>query len=169
MTKNVLVNVSKKELILVRGAPGSGKSTLAHQINKKFGYDVHENDAFFTDKNGEYNFDINFHQHAKDVCFEKTRESLSFDKSVVVANTFTTLKEMEPYLELAKQRMIDVNVIEMDLQYNNVHSVPDFVVKDKIEKFERYPDAQKISSDSYELVSLKSNENKEIKKRKLKM
>lgn len=169
MTENILVNVNEKELILVRGAPGSGKSTLACLISRKFGHDIHENDAFFTDDNGQYHFDINFHQHAKDVCFEKTRDSLLLDKSVVVANTFTTLKEMEPYLEFAKQRMININVIEMDLQYNNVHSVPDFVVKDKIEKFERYPNAQKVSSDNYELVSAKNNENIEVKRRKLKM
>lgn len=169
MTENVLINVNEKELILVRGAPGSGKSTLALLISREFGYDIHENDSFFTNKNGEYNFDINFHQHAKDVCFEKTCESLDLDRSVVVSNTFTTIKEMEPYLEFAKKRMINVNVIEMDLQYDNVHSVPDFVVKDKIEKFERYPNAHKISSSNYALVSVEVNENKEIKRKKLKM
>lgn len=169
MIEKIVVNEKEKELILVRGAPGSGKSTLAMLISIKFGYDIHENDAFFTNNNGEYNFDINFHQHAKDVCFEKTCESLDLDRSVVVSNTFTTIKEMEPYLEFARKKMINVNVIEMDLQYDNVHCVPDFVVKDKIEKFERYPNAHKISSSNYELVSVETNENKEIKRKKLKM
>lgn len=169
MTNKIVLNTNEKELVLVRGAPGSGKSTLAHQIGENFGYAVQENDAFFTDKNGKYEFDIAYHQHAKDVCFEKTRESLNLGRSTVVANTFTTLKEMEPYFELANQKNIKVNVIEMELQYNNVHSVPDFVVKDKLDKFEPYASAQKVTTDGYEIEKSKFPENTISKKKKLSM
>lgn len=166
MTNKIVLNSGEKELVLVRGAPGSGKSTLAHKIGQHAGYDVQENDAFFTDKNGKYEFDIAYHQHAKDVCFEKTRESLNLGKSTVVANTFTTMKEMEPYLELARQQNIKVNVIEMELQYNNVHSVPDFVVKDKLDKFEPYISAQKVQSENYEIDKNNSLKNTVSKKKK---
>lgn len=166
MTNKIVLNTHEKELVLVRGAPGSGKSTLAHKIGNQFGYSVQENDAFFTDKNGKYEFDIAYHQHAKDVCFEKTRESLNLGKSAIVANTFTTLKEMEPYLDLAHQQNIKVNVIEMELQYNNVHSVPDFVVKDKLDKFEPYASAQKVTAEAYQIEEVKALKNTAGKKRK---
>lgn len=126
------------KLILVRGAPGSGKSTLAKTLAEKFGYIHHENDAFFVDQNGVYQFDISKHQYAKDVCFEKVRESLTFGKSVVVANTFTTLAELEPYLQLGKDKKAEIEVIELFENFGNVHNVPESVVDAKIAQFETF-------------------------------
>ena len=43
----------KKELYILRGLPGSGKSTLAESLG---GYHI-EADMYFTNDDGEYNFD----------------------------------------------------------------------------------------------------------------
>lgn len=140
-----------QELLLVCGHPGSGKSTIATEFEWA-GYRKFENDAFFTDEEGVYKFDFAFHQKAKDVCLQKTKNALDEGAKVVVANTFTTLAEMSPYLDYAKEKGIPVRVIEMELNLPNVHDVPDAVVQDKKNKFEPYEGALKVYDTSYRIV-----------------
>ena len=51
-----------KSLIILRGLPGSGKSTWAKERAaqiREYGYsaEIHSADNFFTNENGEYNFE----------------------------------------------------------------------------------------------------------------
>lgn len=142
---------SESELILVRGHPGSGKTTMAN-LFEICGYKHFENDAFFTNEEGFYKFDFANHQKAKDVCLEKTKEALNNGYKVVVSNTFTKLYEMDPFIQYAKQKDIPVRVIEMELNYKNVHDVPEHVVVDKKNQFEKYDGAIKIDNPYFNVV-----------------
>lgn len=112
------------ELILIRGTPGSGKSTLAKSFAKKFGYEHIEADMFFM-VDGEYQFDANHLHTAHEWCKEVVNTKLHYNTSVVVSNTFTTIKELRPYFEIAKEYNIVPTVILCQNQYGSVHNVPE--------------------------------------------
>lgn len=110
-------------LILVRGLPGSGKSTIAQQIAMYFENEHIETDMFWM-QDGEYKFDIARIKEAHEWCQNKTRELLEIFDNVVVANTFTTKKELQPYFDIAKEFGIVPNVILCQNQWQNIHNVP---------------------------------------------
>lgn len=139
-------SVNQQELLLVRGHPGSGKTTFAERF-VPLGYKHFENDSFFTNAEGVYNFKIEFHQTAKDICIHSAQAALIQGHLVVVSNTFTTLKEMDALIQFANEKNIPVRVVEMELKYTNVHDVPEAVVEAKIKQFERFEGATIISYD----------------------
>lgn len=126
------------ELILARGLPGSGKSTLAKNKYVPMGYSHYEADMFFM-KNGVYNFNRFLLGKAHDWCLKKTEEDLKAGKNVVVSNTFTTHKEMKPYLELAHSLNIPVKVIHARGNFKNEHNVPDEVLQRMKDRWQPYP------------------------------
>lgn len=108
------------KLILVRGMPGSGKSTLAKQLSG-----THlEADMYFM-KDGEYQFDVNKLRDAHEWCQTETRLHLRQGFDVVVSNTFTTIKELRPYFEIASEFDIVPNVIVAQGEFGSVHAVPE--------------------------------------------
>jgi len=116
-------------LILVRGLPGSGKSTLAALLGGSA--PVLAADDYFM-VGGEYRFDPNFLGQAHADCQHRTREALTRNPVVVVANTFSQRWELEPYFTIARDRGATVHVIDLfdagldnaALALRNVHSVP---------------------------------------------
>lgn len=124
------------KLILVRGAMGAGKSTHANKLKAKyikFGYkptdiQICEADQFFEDEDGNYNFDASKLWLAHKTCLNKTIKGLRSGKIVIVANTFATPKEMEPYLQFAHDNDIDFEVHRCTGEYQNVHNVPEEAV-----------------------------------------
>lgn len=112
------------KLTLVRGIPGSGKSTLAKALTE--GSDaVHLETDMFWMVDGEYKFDINRLREAHEWCRTETRKHLKLGIDVVVSNTFTTIKELRPYFDLAKEFDIVPQVVTCQAQYGNVHDVPE--------------------------------------------
>ena len=110
-------------LTLIRGLPGSGKSTFAKYMN---GVHAEADQYFYT--GGSYVFDPSKLAAAHSQCLTKAVDALKSDESVVVANTFTTFKEMAPYLEAARQYGANVVVLNMKTQYEGVHNVPQAAV-----------------------------------------
>lgn len=109
-------------MIIVRGIPGSGKSTLAKTL---IGFYMHvEADQFFV-KDGNYEFDIDKIAEAHRWCQRRVCELLDAGFNVVVSNTFTTIKELRPYFDIAKERGIVPQVVTCHAQYGNVHDVPE--------------------------------------------
>ncbi len=136
-TKNMrkCMDEDKRRLFLIRGLPGSGKSTLAAR-HENWDHRVLETDMFMVGEDGSYNFDPKKLQWAHRQCLEKTLEFLDQGFDVSVANTFTRLWEMQPYLEIP---MVDITVIEMKTQYKNIHGVGNEIVERMRERWEELP------------------------------
>lgn len=122
-------------LILIRGIPGSGKSTLAKSILSQV-YGKHmEADMYFM-REGEYQFDATKLGAAHTWCQSETRDFLMRDITVVVSNTFTTIKELKPYFAIAKELGIVPEVILCQNQFANVHNVPAESLKRMRDRFQ---------------------------------
>lgn len=111
-------------LVLVRGLPGSGKSTIARQLTLIARESIHLEADMFWMVDGEYKFDANRLREAHEWCQSKTREYLARNFDVVVSNTFTTIKELRPYFDIAKEFNIVPNVILAQNTFQNEHNVP---------------------------------------------
>jgi len=115
------------KLIIVRGLPGSGKSTYA----KSLGIFHIENDMLCI-HNGVYKFDQELQVERSMLCFDIVS---MLDCDVVVSNTFTTLREMNPYLALDR----DITVVACKGEYESVHKVPVEVMNKFKARWEDYP------------------------------
>lgn len=114
-----------KTLYIVRGLPGSGKSTMAKKL-VAFKAHHHEADQFYVDENGNYNFDISKIGHAHTWCQDKVRYDMSCEiEKISVSNTFTTMKEVKPYLDLCNQFAYTPFIIVCENNFGNIHSVPE--------------------------------------------
>lgn len=137
-------------LILIRGLPGSGKSTFAREyfpneicfeklgMNPKY---IHlEADMYFTDNEGNYNFNRSLLRNAHSWCQETAKIMMNQGLNVIVSNTFTTLKEMQFYLDHAKLLGIEVWVYHMTGNYGSIHNVPEETIEQMRNRFEDYED-----------------------------
>ena len=140
-------------LFLLRGIPGSGKSTVAENLKPNYWV---ESDHYFMEKEGDkwvYRFNADLLGDAHKWCQEQTRlymESIwakacrfrgnNGEKihNLVVANTFTTEWEMTPYFKIAKEYGFKVHtlIVENRHESEDVHNVPDEVIKKMTERFE---------------------------------
>ena len=132
-----------KRLIIIRGIPGSGKSTKAKEIieQNKCKCEVthhYEADMFF-ELDGEYKWNPNKIHLAHQWCRDRVFDALNFGHSCVVSNTFTTMKEMRPYIDFCVENKISFKVIRCSGKYNNVHNVPDDTIQKMQDRFEDCP------------------------------
>lgn len=115
-------------LTIVRGLPGSGKSTvanaLASKVARRVAY-VFEADDFFYRETGSYRFDPSRLKEAHAECKANTRKALEQGAHVFVANTFTQRWEYQPYLDMAAELGVKVQVIEVHGDFGSIHNVPD--------------------------------------------
>lgn len=121
-----------KTLILCRGLPGGGKTTFAKFIC----FNTVAADDYFTDSNGNYNFNAAklgaAHRYSENRTEELMRSGI---EEIAVHNTFTTEKEMNPYFDLAAAYGYRVFSIIVENRHSNgsVHDVP-VETMDKMEK-----------------------------------
>lgn len=109
------------KLTIIRGLPGSGKSTLARTYPC-----LHVEADMYHTRDGKYQFDVNRIRDAHQWCQSITRWGLAMGADVVVANTFTTLKEIRPYLDMTWGSL---EVIKCVGEYGSVHDVPEDTLK----------------------------------------
>jgi len=119
------------EIVLIRGVPGSGKTTIAK--TKYAEHQLVEADMFF-ERGGEYQYDRDKIKDAHKWCQDIALRWLNMGYDVVVANTFTRVWEMQPYLDMG----YPVKVVEATGNYDNVHGVPSEIVERMRERFEAY-------------------------------
>jgi adenylate kinase family enzyme len=116
-----------KTLYLLRGVSGAGKTTLA----KTLAYDescMISADDYFYDEEGNYNFNHNLLNEAHRYCLRYTIQSMVLElPNIVVHNTFTTEKELEPYILAAEENNYKVVSLIVENRHgnNSVHDVPE--------------------------------------------
>lgn len=134
-----------KILWIIRGLPGSGKSSVAENLWVRD--QIFEADKYFINKEGQYNFDASKLGEAHKWCQEQVENCMKQDmedaegstiiSDIVVSNTFTTEKELEPYLELAKK--YDYKVVSMIIENRHgsksVHNVPNETMEKMKQRF----------------------------------
>lgn len=122
-------------LTLIRGLPGSGKSTLAEAMADQANTIHFEADMFFM-VSGKYAFDKTKLHQAHQWCFTKAGEYLYHAMNVVVSNTFTTQKECQPYIDLAKRMGVHLQIITVQGDYGSIHDVPDETIQKMKQRFQ---------------------------------
>ena len=94
-----------KTLYIIRGLPGSGKSTLAKRLAQ---FPISADD-YFTKFYGEGFFKPELLKEAREWCLLCVKEDMKNEGIVAVANTFTQMWEMQPYLDAAKEMGIPLS------------------------------------------------------------
>lgn len=115
-----------KTLIILRGVSGAGKSTTARHISNGL-WPIFEADQFhYVD--GVYKWNPKNIQAAHSWCQNCVRESMESDlfHKIIVSNTFTSEKELKPYLDLAEEYGYTVTSLVVENRHGNdsIHSVP---------------------------------------------
>ena len=119
------------KLTIIRGLPGSGKSTMAKDMGA-----FHVEADMYHFENGEYKFKAENKYYAHRWCKKAVAFALSNGLDVVVSNTFTTMEEIEPYLNCASAYAANVEIIRMTSNYGNIHNVPTYVLEQMEARFE---------------------------------
>ena len=148
-----------KTMVIVRGISGSGKSTLAAELGKD-GVILTTDDYFYDDK-GNYNFDPKKLKHAHEWNQNRTEEVMQNGAPlVVIDNTNVKFWEMRFYVELAHKYGYEVEFAKPDwhpdlytdkgkwnfefLKGRNKHNVPDYALRNSINKFDYDPTVEKV-------------------------
>lgn len=134
-----------KTMYIVRGLPGSGKSTYS----KSLGILHFEADMYFM-RNGEYKFDATKLHWAHQWCLKNIQKHLENNYDIVVSNTFTTLKELRPYVTVAREAGRRIVLVEVKTTYGSVHGVPEETMEKMRTRWQDVPE------DMYdELITIK--------------
>lgn len=134
-TPNMVLN---PPIYLVRGIPGAGKSTFAKKLRDRirercnFTPGIFETDNFFVDPiNGDYKFDSGLTETAHNWNIGEVYKFCRdfYCAPCIVANSFTTEKEIRPYRNIARSLGRLYYIIDLYTEHESVHNVPENVIK----------------------------------------
>jgi predicted kinase len=145
--------MNQRELYLIRGISGSGKSTLAREIKTDLALvgrkvEIVEADMFHLEEGGIYKFVGDRIGDAHLWCRLQADRLLRYNGVVIVSNTFTTLKELIPYFELAAKQGAKVIIKEPSTPWKkdanqcwmyNTHNVPVEVLQAQMNRWVDIP------------------------------
>ena len=130
-------------LIIIRCVAGSGKSSFANLIWQS--EVIFEADKYFY-KDGTYQFDKNKLHDAHKWCQKQVEEAMilhdtskgQYCAEIIVSNTSTTEKEMQPYIDLAKKYDYKVTSLIVENRHGgkSIHSVPEETIEKMKQRFE---------------------------------
>jgi predicted ABC-type ATPase len=127
------------KMYIIRGVSGTGKTTRAREIQCMYpavDRPVHfEADQFFTSHTGEYRFDTSLLPQAHEWCRLSVLRTIRTGEAVIVSNTFTTFKEIIPYLDLARAYGYEVEVISLTKEWGSIHNVPEITLQRQRDRF----------------------------------
>jgi predicted kinase len=127
-------------LYIIRGPSGAGKTTFAKMLLRYSLADLHyEADMWRFDKHYVYCYDAAKNDEIHAECLDEARAALAQGFDVVVSNTFVTLAQLQPYLDMVEAGGHGVTVIRVEGAFPNVHGVSEEVVKKMRREFESYP------------------------------
>ena len=129
------------KLRIIRGLPGAGKSTYAKKIALEHGVLSIEADQFFI-RDGRYQFDGTQVRTAHQWCQNTCKNALEQGMDIIVSNTFTTHKELQPYLDFAKRFKADVEVTHVKGEFSSQHGVPEQTLQAMRQRWQPYDGEQ---------------------------
>mgnify|MGYP003635919334 CR=1 FL=1 len=115
-------------LYILRGVSGSGKSTLATTLVNSLHHAKAVSADDFFEHEGAYVFDANLLGQAHAQCRQRVDKMMDLQFSnIILHNTNTSEKEIEPYLNLADHYGYKVISLVVENRHGNssVHNVPD--------------------------------------------
>lgn len=118
----------KKSLIILRGLPGAGKSLLAEALEIKA---VCCADDYFI-HGGEYLWKVEQLYDAHEWCESKCRRFMKKQVGkIIVANTFTSARELKPYQDLARQFGYTIFSVVVENRHGskNIHKCPEATIE----------------------------------------
>lgn len=123
--------MNKPTVIVLRGVSGSGKTTFAKLLASQWGYFVASADDYFTDIDGNYNFDASKLGDAHAFCRKNFQIALNnpLCRGIVVANTNTKESEFSFYENAAKEAGAQFFSLIVENRHGNVdvHGVGDAI------------------------------------------
>lgn len=129
-----MLNQHTQILILFRGLPGAGKTTIARTLCQT----VLSADDYFVQPDGSYRFDPDAIAAAHRQCLSNAAAAIRLGIArIAIANTFTTIAEMDPYFRLAHQHGIAIAslIVENYHGSESVHDVPEDVFLEMRDRF----------------------------------
>jgi len=129
-------------IYLIRGVSGSGKTTFAKTLEKSLedAKSFAADDYFYWLGNGEYQFMPYMLPTAHRLCRENVLKAAeSKVQNIIVHNTFTTERELLPYLNIAADNNYKVVSVVMENRHgrSSVHNVPESVTSQQAERLQR--------------------------------
>jgi hypothetical protein len=123
----------KKTVWILRGCSGAGKDFVTTKLTRNIGWVSVSADDFFTDKDGNYNWDVNKLAHAHSVCMYNFKEALkeSTVTDIIVNNTNTKVNDFTYYEKEAKNFDADVIFLVVENRHGgkNVHGVGEEILE----------------------------------------
>jgi len=136
------------KLIVIRGLPGSGKSTLAEKLVAANQHTAHyDNDMFFGDQ--YYRWTKALNQQAIVWCQGQVARALYNGYNAIVANTFTRIRYIDPYKEMARVFGAEFEILEPDTPWakdlslchaKTIHGVPFEHMRSMLEAWQELPE-----------------------------
>jgi predicted kinase len=125
------------KLRIIRGLPGAGKTTYAKKIALEHGILSIEADQFFI-RDGRYQFDGSQVRAAHQWCQNTCKNALESGMDVIVSNTFTIHRELQPYLDFAKKFNAEIEIIHVKGEFPSLHDVPEQTLQAMRERWQSF-------------------------------